>query len=178
MSKQKEPEVVEETVEAKETQMDSSEACEEMNSQAEENKNDELEELRDKLLRQMAEFDNYRKRTIKEKDAAYGNGVCDAIAAVLPAVDNLERAYTAALDSDKAVAEGISMVLKQFDSIFDSLGISEIEALNQKFDHNLHNAVMHVEDEQYGEDEVIEVFKKGYKMDDRVIRHSTVKVAN
>ncbi len=178
MSKQKEPEVVEETVEAKETQMDSSEACEEMNSQAEENKNDELEELRDKLLRQMAEFDNYRKRTIKEKDAAYGNGVCDAIAAVLPAVDNLERAYTAALDSDKAVAEGISMVLKQFDSIFDSLGISEIEALNQKFDHNLHNAVMHVEDEQYGEDEVIEVFQKGYKMDDRVIRHSTVKVAN
>lgn len=164
MSKQKEPEVVEETVEAKETQMDSSEACEETNSQAEENKNDELEELRDKLLRQMAEFDNYRKRTIKEKDAAYGNGVCDAIAAVLPAVDNLERAYTAALDSDKAVAEGISMVLKQFDSIFDSLGISEIEALNQKFDHNLHNAVMHVEDEQYGEDEVIEVFQKGYKM--------------
>ena len=158
--------------------MDSSEACEETNSQAEENKNDELEELRDKLLRQMAEFDNYRKRTIKEKDAAYGNGVCDAIAAVLPAVDNLERAYTAALDSDKAVAEGISMVLKQFDSIFDSLGISEIEALNQKFDHNLHNAVMHVEDEQYGEDEVIEVFQKGYKMDDRVIRHSTVKVAN
>lgn len=178
MSKQKEPEVVEKTVEAKETQMDSSEACEETNSQAEENKNDELEELRDKLLRQMAEFDNYRKRTIKEKDAAYGNGVCDAIAAVLPAVDNLERAYTAALDSDKAVAEGISMVLKQFDSIFDSLGISEIEALNQKFDHNLHNAVMHVEDEQYGEDEVIEVFQKGYKMDDRVIRHSTVKVAN
>ena len=178
MSKQKEPEVVEETVEAKETQMDSSEACEETNSQAEENTNDELEELRDKLLRQMAEFDNYRKRTIKEKAAAYGNGVCDAIAAVLPAVDNLERAYTAALDSDKAVAEGISMVLKQFDSIFDSLGISEIEALNQKFDHNLHNAVMHVEDEQYGEDEVIEVFQKGYKMDDRVIRHSTVKVAN
>ena len=177
MSKKKEPEVVEEA--AEKTEMDAPESAEEENIQNQpESKNDELAELKDKLLRQMAEFDNYRKRTIKEKDAAFSNGVCDAIAAILPAVDNLERAYTAALDSDKAVAEGISMVLKQFDSIFDSLGISEIEALNQKFDHNLHNAVMHVEDEQYGEDEVIEVFQKGYKMDDRVIRHSTVKVAN
>ena len=143
-------------------------------------KDAEIEELKDRLVRQMAEFDNYRKRTDKEKKQNYEIGASDFILKILPVVDNFERGLGAMTDADKesSFAQGIEMIYKQLITVLSDLGVTPIEAVGQEFDPNLHNAVMHVEDENLGENIVAEEFQKGYMYRDSVVRHSMVKVAN
>lgn len=135
-------------------------------------------EINDRYLRVLAEYDNFRKRTAKERDGIYSDAYGDVLKEILPIIDSLERAalYT---DGDK-VLEGVKLTLAQFQETLKRLGIEEIQANgeNVKFDPVYHNAVMHVEDENYGENEIAEVFQKGYKKGDKIIRHSMVKVAN
>ncbi len=138
---------------------------------------EKIEELTDRLTRQMAEFDNYRKRTDKEKAANYIVGAKDVIEKLLPVVDNFERGLADA-DLSDPFAEGISKIYKQMLTILTDLGVTPIEAVGNAFDPNLHNAVMHVEDENLGENVVAEEFQKGYLFKDQVVRHSMVKVAN
>lgn len=146
--------------------------------------NDDLEEQTKKadeyfehLKRNMAEFDNYKKRMSKEKEVLYSTVTSDIVAYLLPIMDNFNTALQA--DSkDISFKEGIKMIYDQLNDTLKKLGLEEVEALNTTFDPNLHEAVMHVEDENYGEKAVIEVFRKGYKIGDRVIRHAMVKVAN
>ena len=134
----------------------------------------EAEAANDKYMRMMAEYDNFRKRSAKEKEGVYADAYSDCIAHLLPILDNLERASKS--DNFEAVAKGLEMTVKAFDDAMDKMGVKEIEC--KTFDPNLHNAVMHVEDEQYGEGEIVEVFQKGYCKGDKVIRYAMVKVAN
>ena len=128
----------------------------------------------DKYMRMMAEYDNFRKRSAKEREGVYADAYADCIANILPILDNLERASKS--DNLEAVKKGLEMTAKAFDDALSKMGISEIET--KTFDPNLHNAVMHVEDEAYGESEIVEVFQKGYAKGDKVIRYAMVKVAN
>lgn len=132
------------------------------------------------LQRTKAEFDNYKKRTAKEKDSIYSDAVSDTVSNMLDVLDNLERAIEAckgSVESGKLI-EGVEMVFKQFKDTIEKMGVHAIKAVGEKFNPELHNAVMHIEDENAGENEIIEEFQKGYKMGDKVIRHSMVKVAN
>lgn len=142
----------------------------------------ELAALKDKILRISAEYDNFRKRTEKEKSALYSLAKADTVSAFLPLSDNIEKAVINMPEATegewKAVAEGIALIKKQLEEILKKLGVTEIEALGKEFDPELHNAVMHTEDEEAGENTVVEEFQKGFKIEDRVIRHSVVKVAN
>ena len=132
----------------------------------------------DRLQRTMAEFDNYRKRTDKEKSAMYDMGLSDTVLAILPVLDNFERALVAPCE-DSSYVKGMEMIYKQMIDLLDSIGVVQIEAVGQSFDTNIHNAVMHVEDENYGENEIVEELQKGYiYKDEKVIRYSMVKVAN
>jgi molecular chaperone GrpE len=131
----------------------------------------------DQLLRLAAEYDNFRKRSAKEKTDAYESAKADAAKAFLPVYDNLQRALAQSTE-DEAFLKGVEMTMSQLKSVLESLGITEIAALNQPFDPNLHNAVMHVEDENAGENTVVEVFQTGFKMGEKVIRFAMVKVAN
>ena len=137
-------------------------------------------EYLDRLQRTAAEFDNFKKRTVKEKEALYDDAVCDVIREFLPVIDNLERAQNAvsADSSAQSLKDGVEMVFKQFRDILKKIGVEEIKALNETFDPLLHNAVMHVEDESLGTSVIVEEFQKGYRYKDRVVRHSMVKVAN
>ena len=137
----------------------------------------QVEELTDRLKRSMAEFDNYRKRTEKEKSSMYIIGAKDIVEKMLPIVDNFERGLAQAPEDDP-FAEGMKMIYKQMMAAFDEMGVKPIEAVGKDFDPNLHNAVMHVEDESVGENIVVEEFQKGYTYKDFVVRHSMVKVAN
>jgi len=128
----------------------------------------------DKYLRMMAEYDNFRKRSAKEREGAYADAYADCIANILPILDNLERASHS--NNLEAVKKGLEMTAKAFDDALSKMGITEIET--KTFDPNLHNAVMHVEDESLGESEIVEVFQKGYVKGDKVIRYAMVKVAN
>lgn len=142
---------------------------------------EKLKETEDKYLRLFAEFDNYKKRTEKEKSARYKDAVIDTVAEFLPVLDNLRRAVAAEAVSEdaKAIKEGVQMVEKQMTETLSKLKISEIKAVGEEFDPNLHNAVMHIEDESVTENTVVEEFIKGYIYDgDKVVRHSMVKVAN
>lgn len=134
------------------------------------------DELYDKHLRTLAEYENYKRRTQKEKDEIYLNAQVDTVLSLLPVLDNLERA--AATDEESPMAEGVRMVLKQLIETLGKLGVSEIEAVGKPFDPNLHNAVMHIDDESLEENIVVEQFAKGYLLKDKVVRHSMVKVAN
>lgn len=137
------------------------------------------EEYFNQLQRVMAEFDNFRKRTIKEKEALYAESVKDVISTFLPLLDNLERAVEASQDTQAGgLKEGVEMVLRQFKDLLHKTGVEPIEAVGNSFDPELHNAVMHVEDTAFGLNEVIEEFQKGYTYKGKVIRHSMVKVAN
>ncbi len=140
-------------------------------------KDEKIEELTDKLTRQMAEFDNYRKRTEKEKAANYMIGAKDVVEKLLPVVDNFERGLADA-DLSDPFQEGMSKIYKQLMTMLTDLGVTPIEAVGKEFDPNLHNAVMHIEDENFGENVVAEEFQKGYLFKDQVVRHSMVKVAN
>lgn len=143
-------------------------------------KDEKIDELNDKLRRSMAEFDNYRKRTDKEKSAMYEIGAKDVIEKILPIVDNFERGLNTIPEDAKgtAFAEGMEKIYKQFVKTLDDLGVKPIEAVGKPFDPNFHNAVMHVEDEEAGENIVVEEFLKGYMYKGSVVRHSMVKVAN
>ena len=143
-------------------------------------KDEQIEELKDKLTRQMAEFDNFRKRTEKEKSAMYEIGAKDIIEKILPVVDNFERGLGAVTEEQKedSFVSGMEMIYKQIMTTLDSVGVKAIEAVGNEFDPDFHNAVMHVEDEEVGENIVVEEFQKGYKYRDTVVRHSMVKVAN
>ena len=136
-----------------------------------------IDELEDRVKRQMAEFENFRKRTDKEKAAMFETGAKSVIEKILPVVDNFERGLATAQEGD-AFADGMKMIYKQMMTILDDLGVKAIEAVGQPFDPNYHNAVMHVEDESLGENVVAEELQKGYTYKDFVIRHSMVKVAN
>ena len=142
-------------------------------------KDEQIEELTDRLKRSMAEFDNYRKRTEKEKSAMYEIGAKDIIEKLLPVVDNFERGLAAVPEGEKTVfADGMDMIYRQLMKMLEDAGVKPIEAAGQPFDPNFHNAVMHVEDESLGENIIAEEFQKGYLYRDSVIRHSMVKVAN
>lgn len=136
----------------------------------------EIAALNDKYLRLAAEYDNYRRRTAQERDRIYDDAYAAALSALFPVVDNLERA--AQYSDGESVAKGVSMVLKSVEETLQKLGVTEIEALGKTFDPLLHNAVMHVEDEAFGESEVVEVLQKGYTKGERVLRYAMVKVAN
>lgn len=139
----------------------------------------ELAEQKDKYLRMMAEYDNFRRRAAKEREGVYTDAYCDALEAVLPVMDNLELAARYSGGDAEKIAEGVKMVLNSFGAVFEKLGIEEIEAApGVAFDPNLHNAVMHIEDESFGENEIAEVFTKGYKRGDKILRYTMVKVAN
>lgn len=141
-----------------------------------EEKEKELAAADDKYVRMLAEYDNFRRRSAKEREGIYADAVSDALKNILPVLDNLERA-TAFGEADK-VLEGLSMILKSFKDTLEKMGITEIEAMNKTFDPNVHYAVMHVEDESFGESEIVEVLQKGYICKDKVIRYAMVKVAN
>ena len=136
-----------------------------------------VEELTDRLKRTMAEFDNFRKRTEKEKSSMYIIGAKEIVEKILPVVDNFERGLAQAQEGD-AFADGMKMIYKQLTTTLDDLGVKPIEAVGKEFNPDFHNAVMHVEDEEVGENIVVEEFQKGYTYKDFVVRHSMVKVAN
>ena len=143
-------------------------------------KDEKIEELTDRLTRQMAEFDNFRKRTEKEKSQMYEIGAKDIIDKILPVVDNFERGLNGVKEEEKndPFIQGMEMVYKQLMTTLEGVGVKPIEAVGQEFNPDFHNAVMHVEDENFGENIVAEEFQKGYMYRDSVVRHSMVKVAN
>lgn len=143
-------------------------------------KDTQIEELTDRVQRQMAEFDNFRKRTEKEKAAMFETGAKSVVEKILPTIDNFERGFAGLTDEQKAdpFVQGMEKVYKQMITTLESIGVKAIEAKGQPFDPNFHNAVMHVEDEELGENVVADEFQKGYMYHDSVVRHSMVKVAN
>ena len=136
-----------------------------------------VREQEDKYLRLLAEYDNYRKRSQKEKENAWTSAKADAVKEFLPVFDNLERAMKTET-ADEAYKKGVEMTFHQLMDVFKKLGVEEIESVGKPFDPVFHNAVMHVDDESRGENEIVEEFQKGFKIGDKVIRHSMVKVAN
>ena len=143
-------------------------------------RDEKIEELTDRVKRQMAEFDNFRKRTDKEKSAMYEMGARDIIERILPIVDNFERGLATVPEDAKETpfAQGMEKIYKQFQKTLEDAGVKAIEAVGKEFDPNFHNAVMHVEDEALGENVIAEVFQQGFQIGDKVIRHAMVKVAN
>ena len=143
-------------------------------------RDEKIEELTDRVTRQMAEFDNFRKRTEKEKSAMYEIGAKSVIEKLLPIVDNFERGFLTVAEEDKedSFVKGMEMVYKQISTMFETIGVKPIEAVGQEFNPDLHNAVMHVDDENVGENIIVEEFQKGYTYNDSVVRYSMVKVAN
>ena len=143
-------------------------------------KDEKIEELTDRLTRQMAEFDNFRKRTEREKSQMYEIGAKDIIEKILPGIDNFERGLAAVPEESKEdpFVEGMEKIYKQIMTTLEGVGVKPIEAVGQEFNPDFHNAVMHVEDEEAGENIITEEFQKGYMYHDSVVRHSMVKVAN
>ena len=187
MDKEKMQEQTEETVEN--TEVKEENTAEETVETVEENKEptmeEKLEEAQkqakdnlDKYIRQLAEFENFRKRSNSEKTAMYSNGVRDTVEKLLPVIDNFERAVEAADDKEDPMYKCVEMILKQFMEILENLGVKEIPSKGEPFDPNVHSAVMHIDDESCDENVVVEVFQKGYTLGDKVIRPSMVKVAN
>ena len=161
--------------EVKEELNEETKAAEETDAKKEETA--ETDEYKDKYIRILAEFDNYKKRTQKEKGDLHDYTLCETVSKILPVYDTLKLALSHET-TDEALKTGVEMTLKQFDQVFASMNVEEIEALGKTFDPDFHNAVMHIDDENYGEKEIVEVFQAGYKMKDKVIRYSMVKVAN
>lgn len=168
-----------------EAEVESKEAKKDKKQKKESKKESEIKETAEKLiqaekekyLRLCAEYDNFRKRSQKERDGLYADIKADTLLKFLPVYDNLERAL-ATPTADEAYRKGVEMTMVQFNQTLEKLGITEIEALGKTFDPNMHNAVMHIEDENFGENEVVEVFQNGFKLNDKVIRFAMVKVAN
>lgn len=143
-------------------------------------KDEEIADLKDRVTRQMAEFENFRKRTEKEKSQMFEVGVKTMVEKILPVVDNFERGLAQVPEDKKndSFVEGMNMIYKQMMTAFDEIGVKPIEAVGKEFDPNLHNAVMHVDDDTLPENSIVEEFQKGYIYHDQVVRHSMVKVAN
>ena len=143
-------------------------------------KDEQIAELNDKVLRQMAEFENFRKRTEKEKAAMFEIGAKSIVEKLLPVIDNFERGLAAVSEEEKSsgFAQGVEMIYKQLLAELEGAGVTVIEAVGKEFNPDFHNAVMHIEDENLGENIVAEEFQKGYMYKDSVVRHSMVKVAN
>lgn len=184
MDKEKMQEQTEETVENTEVKEENT-TVETVEENKEPTMEEKLEEAQkqakdnlDKYIRQLAEFENFRKRSNSEKTAMYSNGVRDTVEKLLPVIDNFERAVEAADDKEDPMYKGVEMILKQFMEILENLGVKEIPSKGEPFDPNVHSAVMHVDDESCDENVVVEVFQKGYTLGDKVIRPSMVKVAN
>ena len=137
----------------------------------------QLAAANDRYLRICAEYDNFRRRSQKEKDGLYGDIKADTIQKFLPVYDNLERALKQGTE-DEAYRKGVEMIMTQFESTLEKLGVTVIDSLGQTFDPALHNAVIHVDDEEKGENEIVEVFQQGFKLGEKVIRFAMVKVAN
>lgn len=137
----------------------------------------EKDELYDKYLRTLAEYDNFRKRSQREKDAIYGDATADTVKKLLPVLDNFERALNYEC-KDEEFKKGIALIQNTLTEVFDNIGVKEIPAMDQQFDPNLHEAVMHIDNPAYGENIVTDVYRKGYMLGDKVIRHSMVVVAN
>ena len=167
-----------ETVEAETNTQE--EAAEEETVQESPAGDKKTQELNDKLMRTIAEFDNFRKRSEKEKNAMFEIGAKAIIEKILPVIDNFERGLDSISEEEKgsAFAQGIEQIYKQFVNVLDDAGVKVIESVGKEFDPNLHNAVMHVEDDSLGENIVAEEFQKGYMYKESVVRHSLVKVAN
>ena len=134
----------------------------------------QLCEANEKYLRVLAEYDNFRKRTVKERDGIYGDAYVDCVKNILPVIDNVERVLT--LNADPTFMDGLKLIVNQMHDALDRMGVKEIEC--KTFDPNVHNAVMHIDDDAYGESEIVEVFQKGYIYGEKVIRYAMVKVAN
>ena len=144
-----------------------------------EDMNSSFNDMKDKALRLAAEFDNYKKRTAREMDNIYTDAKCDTVKNILPVIDNFERALESQVcDNCTSYKEGVELIYKQLMDILSSMGVAEIKSLGEQFNPDLHNAVMHTEDESAGASEIVEVFQKGYKLNDKVLRYSMVKVAN
>ena len=143
-------------------------------------RDEKIEELTDRVKRQMAEFENFRKRSEKEKSTMYEMGARDIIERMLPVIDNFERGLATVPEDEKGspIAEGMEKIYKQFQKTLEEAGVKPIEAVGQEFDPNFHNAVMHVDDDSLGENIVAEELQKGYMYRESVVRHSMVKVAN
>ena len=189
-----ENEAAEETVEATETAEEAAEGATEgeegetsekkgffKKKEKKDKKDEKIEELNDRLMRQMAEFDNFRKRSEREKSQMFEIGAKDIVEKILPVIDNMERGLATVapevLESD-AFAQGMEKVYKHFMTVLEQAGVKPIEAVGCEFNPDFHNAVMHVEDEEVGENIVVEEFQKGYMYKESVVRHSMVKVAN
>ena len=134
-------------------------------------------DVNEKYMRTLAEYDNYRKRTLKEKESIYPEAKATVVEKFLPLMDNFTRAIESAENKD-AFYDGVVMLKKQMDEVFTTLGVEEIASVGEQFNPELHNAVMHIDDDEQGENVIVEEFQKGYKIGERVIRHSMVKVAN
>lgn len=181
MSKSEEENITENAENAENAEIidDSTDAAEEKSEL--DSLKEKLASCEDRYYRLAAEYDNYKKRTQREKDARYADALIDAAAGLLPAVDNLERAANTEVTSEdaKKVLEGVSMVIRQINEAFSKMNITPIDALGKEFDPEFHNAVMHIEDDSLGENTVAEELMKGYiYKNERVVRHSMVKVAN
>lgn len=168
-------EEVEETTENTET-TEEVEAQEEQT--AEEKLQAEIDVLKDKMMRHAAEFDNFKKRTAKEREELFAYAICDTVEKFLPVKDNLERAVSAAEGSDGGMLEGVTMILKQLEDIFTALNVEKIKTVGETFDPELHNAVMHEENPDFGENTVSEELMSGFTCKGKVVRHAMVKVAN
>ena len=169
-----------ENQEAQDAAEEKADGCASQSDSKKDPKDVQIEELQDRLKRQMAEFDNFRKRTEKEKSSMYEIGARDIIEKILPVLDNFERGLAAVPEDVKgsSFAEGVEMIYKQFVKTLEDAGVEAIEAVGQQFDPNIHNAVMHVDDENFGENEISQELLKGYKYRGTVVRHSMVQVAN
>lgn len=180
-SKTKRKEAKDEVKKLKAELKNKDEIINDLESKIDTNKED-LDSTKASLQRIMAEFDNYKKRTQKEKDAIYSDAQYDILKAFLPVIDNMERALVNINENENgdtdSIKQGVELVFKNLVDVFKSEGVEEIPALDEEFDPNLHEAVFHIEDEEYGENKVVEVLVKGYKLKDKVLRHSVVKVAN
>ena len=174
----KETQAQEQTVE--ETPAKAEEKKEKKKSKKKDKKDEKIEELNDRLLRNMAEFENFRNRSEKEKAAKFDMGAKNVVEKVLPIVDNFERGLAAVPEEEKdnAFVKGMEAVYKQFTTVLEEIGVTPIEAVGKEFDPNLHNAVMHDEDETKEANIISEEFQKGYMYRESVVRHSMVKVAN
>lgn len=161
-----------------ETKEESTEAAEEIQKSEEELLKEEIEQLKDKMIRHAAEFDNFKKRTAKEREEIYSMAVCDTASKILPIKDNLERATNAAEETESGILDGVKMILKQLDEALSSLGVEKIKTVGEEFNPELHNAVMHEENEAFGENTVSEEMMSGYTCKGKVVRHAMVKVAN
>ena len=179
LSEEKNEESTAENKEAEKEEKQDSQKNEKMTAESETEKlQKELAASKEAHIRTLAEYDNYRKRSTKEKQAAYGDAKADCIKELLPMMDNFERAIATEATDVEGFKKGVEMIFKNFTDVLSKLGVEAFGEKGEKFDPNIHNGVMHVEDEELPENSVAEVFSKGYKLGDRILRPAMVKVAN